>query len=64
MTTRPKFNKGKPPYHVDVWEERDNLQISIVDANDTHLWTWTDDERPTNVRRWFFRPSPGRIQRA
>ena len=44
----------KRPLHVTVWEERDNLQITLWDATDTEVATWTDDDARQMFEDGFF----------
>jgi hypothetical protein len=51
MPRRPKF---RPPYRVDVWEERDNVQITLYDGADREVATWTDDDARQMFEDGFF----------
>lgn len=44
----------KPPFHVTVWEERDNLQIVLWDADDNEVASWTDDDARQMFEDGFF----------
>lgn len=41
-------------YHVDVWEERDNLQITLYDSDDKEIRSWSDDDARQMFEDGFF----------
>lgn len=44
----------KPPYRVDVWEERDRLIITVYDKNDKEVASWVDDDARQMFEDGFF----------
>lgn len=44
----------EPPFHVNVWEERDRASVSILDANDEYVMTWWDEDVHDMIEMGFF----------
>jgi hypothetical protein len=53
---RPKF---KPPFHVDVWQERDRTSIVLFDADDVVVAEWWDDDAQQMFEDGFFVSNKG-----
>jgi len=47
--------KFKPPFRVDVWEERDRLSIVVYDAKDREVAEWWDDDARGMFENGFFK---------
>jgi hypothetical protein len=55
-TLKPEF---KPPFHVDVWQERDRTSIVLFDADDVVVAEWWDDDAQQMFEDGFFVSSKG-----